>query len=53
MDVKSIDLMRAEFPGVKDIRVPLDNYHTLLSNEKAKKLLGWKPVHYWRDNVTF
>jgi nucleoside-diphosphate-sugar epimerase len=51
MDIKSIDLMRAEFPEVKDIRVPLDNYRTLLSNERAKKLLNWQPVHCWRDNV--
>lgn len=51
MDIKSSELMAAEFPEVKDIRVPLDNYHTLLSNEKAKKVLGWQPVHCWRDNV--
>ncbi len=51
MDIKSSELMRAEFPGVKDIRVPLDNYHTLLSNEKAKRVLNWQPVHCWRDNV--
>lgn len=52
MDIKSSELMQAEFPKVKDIRVPLDNYHTLLSNEKAKKVLNWKPVHFWRDNVS-
>jgi nucleoside-diphosphate-sugar epimerase len=51
MDIKSSELMKAEFPEVKDIRVPLDNYHTLLSNEKAKKVLNWQPVHCWRDNV--
>ncbi len=51
MDIKSSELMKAEFPEVTDIRVPIDNYHTLLSNEKAKKVLNWKPVHCWRDNV--
>lgn len=51
MDIKSSELMKAEFPEVKDIRVPLDNYHTLLSNEKAKKVLNWQPVHCWRDNI--
>ena len=51
MDIKSSELMKAEFPEVKDIRVPLNNYHTLLSNEKAKKVLNWQPVHCWRDNV--
>lgn len=43
--------MKAEFPEVKDIRLPIDNYHTLLSNYKAKKMLNWQPVHYWRDNI--
>ena len=51
MDIKSSELMKAEFPEVKDIRVPIDNYHTLLSNEKAKKMLNWQPVHFWRDNI--
>lgn len=52
MDIKSSELMKAEFPEVKDIRDSLDNYHTLLSNKKAKKVLGWEPVHGWRDNVS-
>lgn len=51
MDIPSDELMKSEFPEVKDIRIPLNNYHTLLSNEKAKKLLNWQPIHYWRDNV--
>jgi len=52
MDIRSSELMKAEFPEVKDIRVSLDNYHTLLSNKKAKRALGWEPVHCWRDNVS-
>jgi nucleoside-diphosphate-sugar epimerase len=51
MDITSGELLKAEFPTVTDIRCPVDGYHTLLSNEKAKKTLGWKPVHFWRDNV--
>jgi nucleoside-diphosphate-sugar epimerase len=51
MDIKSCDLIKAEYPGITDIRGPVDQYQTLLSNAKAKKLLGWKPVHFWRDNV--
>lgn len=51
MDIKSCDLMRAEYPDVTDIRTPIDEYQTLYSNEKAKNILGWKPVHFWRDNV--
>jgi len=52
MDIKSCDLMKAEYPNVTDIRTPIDEYQTLYSNEKAKKVLGWKPVHCWRDNVS-
>lgn len=52
MDMLNSELMKREFPEVKDIRMPLDNYDTLLSNAKAKRLLGWQPVHCWRDNVT-
>lgn len=51
MDIKSSDLLQAEFPEVTDIRTPVDGYQTLLSNEKAKKILGWQPVHSWRDYV--
>lgn len=51
MAIKSRDLMKAEFPDVTDFRAPLDGYQALFSNEKAKKLLGWKPVHFWRDIV--
>jgi nucleoside-diphosphate-sugar epimerase len=51
MDIKSVDLMKAAFPKVTDIRSPIDGYQTLLSNQKAKKVLGWQPVHFWRDNA--
>ena len=51
MDIPSCDLMKAEFPTVTDIRSPIDGYQTLLSNEKAKKVLGWQPAHHWRDNL--
>lgn len=51
MDLKSRDLMAASFAQVQDFRAPLEGYGTLLSNEKAKKLLNWKPVHKWRDYV--
>ncbi len=52
MDIPNNELMRAEFPEVTDIRAPLDNYNTLLSNDRAKKLLHWQPVHHWRDYVS-
>jgi nucleoside-diphosphate-sugar epimerase len=47
----SAELMKHGFPEVTDIRGPIDGYQTLLSNEKIKKVLGWKPAHFWRDNV--
>jgi nucleoside-diphosphate-sugar epimerase len=49
MNIKSKELMEQQFPEVKDFREPMDNYETLLSNKKAKELLGWKPVHNWRE----
>jgi nucleoside-diphosphate-sugar epimerase len=47
----SAELMKHGFPEVTDIRGSIDGYQTLLSNEKIKKVLGWKPMHFWRDNV--
>jgi len=46
-------LMKARYPEVTDIRMPLDNYDTLLSNKKAKKMLNWQPVHHWRSYVQY
>ncbi|MBW7455844.1 NAD-dependent epimerase/dehydratase family protein [Paenibacillus sepulcri] len=51
MAVPSRDLMAARFPEVNDFRQPLAGYESLLSNEKAKRLLGWQPKHVWRDYV--
>ncbi len=52
MDIKSRDLMSARYPGVTDIRLPMEaGFSTLLSNEKAKRLLKWQPVHRWRQYV--
>ncbi|MCK8489123.1 NAD(P)-dependent oxidoreductase [Paenibacillus sp. MBLB2552] len=51
MAIRSRELMAARYPGVSDFRAPLEAHETLLSNEKAKQLLGWQPVHFWRDEV--
>lgn len=51
MDVPSRELMAARYPEVKDFRRPFDGHESLLSNEKAKKLLNWQPKHAWRDQV--
>ncbi|MDQ2695614.1 MAG: NAD(P)-dependent oxidoreductase [Pseudomonadota bacterium] len=51
MAIKSRELMAAEYPQVTDFRAPLAGYETLLSNAKARRLLGWRPVHAWRQYV--
>ena len=51
MAVTSRELMTAQYPEVTDIRTPLDGFQSLLSTEKAKRLLNWQPVHHWRTYV--
>lgn len=51
MNIKSNDLMQDAFPGVTDFRAPLKGYESLLSNKKAKEILGWEPIYNWRDEV--
>ncbi|MCL1987973.1 MAG: NAD(P)-dependent oxidoreductase [Firmicutes bacterium] len=50
-DIKSIDLVKAEFPNLTDIRSDLDQYQPIYCNKKAKKMLGWQPTHFWRDCI--
>lgn len=51
MNIKSQLLMDTYYPLITDFRKPLDGYVTLLSNEKAKKLLSWNPIHTWRSEL--
>jgi nucleoside-diphosphate-sugar epimerase len=51
MAIESKQLMETCFPEVKDFRSDLSGFQTLLSNEKAKKLLNWQPIHQWRNYV--
>ncbi|MFS0724622.1 NAD-dependent epimerase/dehydratase family protein [Paenibacillus sp. 1P07SE] len=51
MAVPSRELMASQYPGVDDFRAPLEGHESLLSNAKAKELLGWQPVHAWRNYV--
>ena len=39
------------FPGV-EVREGIGEHETLLSIDKAKRLLGFKPAHSWRDSVS-
>ena len=41
MPIKGNELMTTCYPEVEDIREPIDNSNTLLSNKKAKELLAW------------
>ena len=49
-NIINAELIKAEFPTLTDIRCDVDGYTALYCNKKAKKMLGWKPVHFWRDN---
>lgn len=44
------DLMAEVFPGVP-LREGVGDHETLLSVEKAKRILGYKPGSWWRTNV--
>ena len=41
-DLPSRELAKRYLPGVKDFRSALSGRETLLSNERARRLLGWK-----------
>lgn len=43
-------LLDRYYPGVP-VKKQLGEFETLLSNEKLKRLLGWKQQHYWRDEA--
>jgi UDP-glucose 4-epimerase len=42
--------MTAVYPGVQ-VREGTGEFATLLSNEKARRLLGYVPAHSWREFV--
>jgi nucleoside-diphosphate-sugar epimerase len=42
------ELLAAEFPGVP-LRRPVGPNETLLSIDKARRVLGYEPQHSWRD----
>ncbi|PWJ53626.1 UDP-glucose 4-epimerase [Quadrisphaera granulorum] len=51
MQRSSAELVEEVFPGV-EIRGELGEHETLLSIEKAKRVLGYAPQHSWRDTFT-
>jgi nucleoside-diphosphate-sugar epimerase len=50
MSRSSDDLVAEVFPGV-EVRRELGDHETLLSIEKARRLLGYAPEHSWRDSL--
>jgi nucleoside-diphosphate-sugar epimerase len=50
MSTASSDLAAQVFPDV-EVRRPLGEHESLMSVEKARRLLGYKPQHTWRDHV--
>ncbi len=51
MTRSSADLMTEFFPDT-EFRSPVDGTQSLISTEKARRLLGWTPQHSWRDHVS-
>ena len=51
MTRSSADLMTEFFPDT-EFRSPVDGTQSLISTEKAQRLLGWTPQHSWRDHVS-
>ncbi|MFC4017128.1 NAD-dependent epimerase/dehydratase family protein [Micromonospora sp. GCM10011542] len=50
MSRSSASLMAEVYPGV-EIRGELGEHETLLSIDKARRMLGYEPRHSWRDHV--
>ncbi|MBI5159961.1 MAG: NAD(P)-dependent oxidoreductase [Micrococcales bacterium] len=50
MERPSAELAAAVFPEV-ELRHPLEGRESLLSIEKAKRMLGYAPRHSWRDGA--
>jgi len=51
MNRPSADLMASVFPGVPLTR-PVGEFGTLLSTDRARKVLGYQPRHSWRDHLS-
>ncbi|MBO2946107.1 NAD(P)-dependent oxidoreductase [Paenibacillus sp. F411] len=51
MDIPSRELMQARYAEVTDFRTTLDGYETLMDNRKAKRILGWQPKYFWREQM--
>ena len=50
-ELTSVELVKAEFPELTDIRSDISGYQPIYCNKKAKEMLNWKPIHFWRDHI--
>jgi UDP-glucose 4-epimerase len=50
MSRSSAGLAASVYPGV-EVRKELGEHETLLSIDKARRLLGYEPQHSWRDHI--
>ncbi len=50
MTRESLDLMAEVYPDVP-IRNNIEGHQTLLSIDKARRVLGYEPKYRWRDHV--
>ena len=50
-DEPTIDLVKKNFGDVVELRAGLDGAASVISTEKAQRLLGWKPRHDWRQGA--
>ena len=44
----TVDLVRSNFGNRVEIRDGLDGTASVISTDKAQRLLGWRPLHDWR-----
>jgi nucleoside-diphosphate-sugar epimerase len=51
MTRRSADLMAEVFPSVP-LRRPVEGRETLLSIDRARRVLGYEPAHQWQDHVS-
>jgi len=49
-DLPTAELLKRFYPGVP-VKAELGEYETLLSNRKARDVLGFRPQHSWRKYV--
>ncbi len=46
-NVPSQELIARFLPGVKELRRPISGHQSLIANDRAKELLGWRQQHFF------